>query len=74
MLKPSELTPSTSILLMETLAEAGGVPAGGVANLVTGSGSRVGPPLLSSDPRVDLVSLTGSLATGQTIMRPPRRP
>lgn len=64
-LKPSELTPSTSILLMETLAEAG-VPAG-VANLVTGRGSRVGP-LLSSDPRVDLVSLTGSLATGQTIM------
>ncbi len=43
MLKPSELTPSTSILLMETLAEAGGPPPG-VANLVTGSGSRVGPP------------------------------
>ncbi|WP_208189142.1 aldehyde dehydrogenase family protein [Arthrobacter woluwensis] len=64
-LKPSELTPSTSILLMETLAEAG-VPAG-VANLVTGSGSKVGP-VLSSDPRVDLVSMTGSLATGQTIM------
>ncbi|MFE5835464.1 aldehyde dehydrogenase family protein [Arthrobacter sp. NPDC056493] len=64
-LKPSELTPSTSILLMETLAEAG-VPAG-VANLVTGSGSKVGGPL-SSDPRVDLVSLTGSLSTGQTIM------
>ena len=65
-LKPSELTPSTSILLMETLAEAG-VPAG-VANLVTGPGSKVGGPL-SSDPRVDLVSLTGSLATGQTIMK-----
>ena len=64
-LKPSELTPSTSILLMETLAEAG-VPAG-VANLVTGRGSRVGP-VLSADPRVDLVSMTGSLATGQTIM------
>jgi betaine-aldehyde dehydrogenase len=64
-LKPSELTPSTSILLMETLAEAG-VPAG-VANLVTGTGSRVGGPL-SSDPRVDLVSLTGGLSTGQTIM------
>jgi betaine-aldehyde dehydrogenase len=41
-LKPSELTPSTSILLMETLAEAG-VPAG-VANLVTGSGSKGGRP------------------------------
>nr|WP_307114910.1 aldehyde dehydrogenase family protein [Sinomonas atrocyanea] len=64
-LKPSELTPSTSILLMETLAEAG-VPAG-VANLVTGRGSSVGGPL-SADPRVDLVSLTGGLSTGQTIM------
>ncbi|WP_413250065.1 aldehyde dehydrogenase family protein [Sinomonas flava] len=64
-LKPSELTPSTSILLMETLAEAG-VPAG-VANLVTGRGSVVGGPL-SADPRVDLVSLTGGLSTGQTIM------
>ncbi|NKX51244.1 aldehyde dehydrogenase family protein, partial [Arthrobacter deserti] len=64
-LKPSELTPSTSILLMETHTEAG-VPAG-VPNLVTGTGSKVGPSL-SSDPRVGLVSLTGSLATGRTIM------
>lgn len=64
-LKPSELTPSTSILLMETLTEAG-VPAG-VANLVTGRGATVGGPL-SADPRVDLVSLTGGLSTGQTIM------
>ncbi len=64
-LKPSELTPSTSMLLMETLAEAG-LPAG-VANLVTGTGAAVGAPL-TRDPRVDLVSFTGGLATGRAIM------
>ncbi|MEV8149854.1 aldehyde dehydrogenase family protein [Arthrobacter sp. NPDC080073] len=64
-LKPSELTPSTSILLMDTLREAG-VPDG-VANLVTGTGPEVGA-VLSSDPRVDLVSFTGGLETGKRIM------
>ncbi|HET7327069.1 MAG TPA: aldehyde dehydrogenase family protein [Nocardioidaceae bacterium] len=64
-LKPSELTPSTSILLMQYLTEAG-VPAG-VANLVLGQGAEVGAPL-SEDPRVDLVSFTGGVQTGRTIM------
>ena len=64
-LKPSELTPSTAILLMDTLTEAG-VPSG-VANLVTGTGAAVGS-VLTTDPRVDLVSFTGGLATGKTIM------
>ena len=64
-LKPSELTPSTAILLMDTLSEAG-VPAG-VANLVTGSGPEVGA-VLTTDPRVDMVSFTGGLATGKAIM------
>src|SRR5690349_4754487 len=63
-LKPSELTPSTAILLMRLLEEAG-VPAG-VANLVIGAGPRAGA-LLSEDPRVDLVSFTGGLATGKRI-------
>ena len=65
-LKPSELTPSTSILLMDTLREAG-LPDG-VANLVTGAGPAVGS-VLSEDLRVDLVSFTGGLATGKTIMK-----
>ena len=65
MLKPSELTPHTAILLMDLLEEAG-VPAG-VANLVLGAGPRAGA-LLSEDPRVDLVSFTGGLATGKRIM------
>ncbi|MET0930300.1 MAG: aldehyde dehydrogenase family protein [Aeromicrobium sp.] len=64
-LKPSELSPSTSILLMATLTEAG-VPAG-VANLVLGAGAEAGAPL-TEHPDVDLVSFTGGLATGKRIM------
>jgi len=64
-LKPSELTPSTAILLMDTLADAG-IPAG-VANLVTGTGPEVGA-VLTTDPRVDLVSFTGGVATGRAVM------
>lgn len=64
-LKPSELTPSTAILLMRALTEAG-LPAG-VANLVLGPGAAAGAPL-SEHPDVDLVSFTGGLATGRRIM------
>ncbi|MFD3518211.1 aldehyde dehydrogenase family protein [Streptomyces sp. NPDC058657] len=64
-LKPSELTPHTAILLMRLLAEAG-LPDG-AANLVLGAGPEVGAPL-SEDPRVDLVSFTGGLLTGRRIM------
>jgi betaine-aldehyde dehydrogenase len=64
-LKPSELTPHTAIHLMRLLEEAGLPP--GVGNLVLGAGAAAGAPL-STDPRVDLVSFTGGLATGKTIM------
>ena len=64
-LKPSELTPHTAIHLMRLLEEAG-LPAG-VGNLVLGAGAAAGAPL-SEDPRVDLVSFTGGLATGKAIM------
>ncbi|QIG45277.1 aldehyde dehydrogenase family protein [Nocardioides anomalus] len=64
-LKPSELTPSTSIHLMRILEEAG-LPAG-VGNLVLGAGPQAAA-LLSSDPRVDLVSFTGGLVTGRVVM------
>ncbi|GAA4843202.1 aldehyde dehydrogenase family protein [Saccharopolyspora rosea] len=63
-LKPSELTPSTAILLMRALAEAG-LPAG-VGNLVLGAGAEVGA-VLSEHPDVDLVSFTGGLHTGRRI-------
>ncbi|GAA1712730.1 aldehyde dehydrogenase family protein [Fodinicola feengrottensis] len=63
-LKPSELTPSTAILLMDVLAEAG-LPAG-VGNLVLGAGATAGAPL-AEHPDVDMVSFTGGLATGRVI-------
>ena len=64
--KPSELTPQSAIALMKIIEEAG-TPKG-VANLILGPGSVVGTSLIS-DPRVDLVSFTGGLTTGQTIIR-----
>ncbi|UNO43029.1 aldehyde dehydrogenase family protein [Streptomyces sp. MST-110588] len=64
-LKPSELTPHTAVLLMRALTEAGLPP--GAANLVLGTGAAVGAPL-TEDVRVDLVSFTGGLATGRRIM------
>jgi betaine-aldehyde dehydrogenase len=64
-LKPSELTPSTAILLMRTLEEVG-LP-GGVANLVLGAGAQVGA-VLAEHPDVDMVSFTGGLQTGRRIM------
>ena len=63
-LKPSELTPHTAMLLMDVLADAG-LPAG-VANLVLGAGAVAGAPL-SEHPDVDLVSFTGGLVTGKRI-------
>ncbi|MFN2323049.1 MAG: aldehyde dehydrogenase family protein [Trueperaceae bacterium] len=63
-LKPSELTPLTTLALAELLAEAG-LPAG-VANVLTGAGPAVGAPLVE-DARVDMVSFTGGLATGRRI-------
>src|SRR5690606_36981211 len=64
-LKPSELTPSCVLMLAEIIHAAGTPP--GVFNLVTGAGSRVGEAL-ASHPGVDLVSFTGSTATGRRIL------
>ncbi|MDQ3616761.1 MAG: aldehyde dehydrogenase family protein [Actinomycetota bacterium] len=64
-LKPSELTPSTSVWLMNALTEAGLPP--GVANLVLGTGADVGAHLTDA-PEVDLVSFTGGVETGRRIM------
>ncbi|MEU8471395.1 aldehyde dehydrogenase family protein [Streptomyces sp. NPDC029006] len=60
-IKPSEITPMTTIALIGLLAEAG-LPEG-VANLVTGPGHTVGARL-AEHPGVDLVSFTGGLASG----------
>ena len=65
-IKPSEVTPLTSVLLVR-LAEEAGVPPG-VVNLLLGTGPAVGAPL-TAHPDVDMVSFTGGLATGQAIIR-----
>ncbi|WP_410657063.1 aldehyde dehydrogenase family protein [Amycolatopsis sp. lyj-112] len=62
-IKPSEVTPLTSIRLVELVHEAGFPP--GVVNLVTGDGA-VGA-LLSAHLDVDHVSYTGSTAVGKLI-------
>ncbi len=58
--KPSELTPLTTILLAELSSEI--LPAG-VFNVVLGSGPQVGKPM-AEHPDIDLISLTGSVASG----------
>ncbi|MGD7001714.1 aldehyde dehydrogenase family protein [Corynebacterium halotolerans] len=63
-IKPAELTPHTTILIIDVLDKLG-LPAG-VANLVLGAGYTVGAPL-SLHPDVDLVSFTGGLVTGRKI-------
>jgi aldehyde dehydrogenase (NAD+) len=63
-LKPSELTPLVAYLLFDAADEAG-LPAG-VLNLVTGTGPVVGAAI-AGHPDVDLVSFTGSTATGRAI-------
>lgn len=63
-LKPSELTPLSTLKLAQLCSEAG-VPDG-VVNVVTGFGPTAGAPLVA-DPRVDAVAFTGSEPTGIAI-------
>ncbi|HKZ50771.1 MAG TPA: aldehyde dehydrogenase family protein, partial [Dehalococcoidia bacterium] len=62
--KPSKFTPKSAWNLVKTLEEAGLPP--GVLNLVIGDGARAGTPLIE-DPRVKLVSFTGSTAVGMEV-------
>jgi betaine-aldehyde dehydrogenase len=63
-LKPSELTPLSAVMLFGILERAG-LPAG-TANLVLGTGAAAGHELaLSHD--VDMLTFTGSTRTGQVI-------
>lgn len=64
-IKPASDTPLSAYLLTELLWEAG-VP-GGVAQLITGSGSSVGKWLAQTN-LVDGVSFTGSTAVGKKLM------
>lgn len=64
--KPAEQTPISSLELAEICAEAG-IPDG-VVNVVTGYGDPAGEAL-SSHPGVDTITFTGSVPTGQAIMK-----
>jgi 1-pyrroline dehydrogenase len=64
-LKPSELTPLTALRLAELASE---ILPPGVLNVITGDGEPVGAGLVRH-PGVDMVSLTGDVATGKEVAR-----
>ncbi|SLN63633.1 aldehyde dehydrogenase family protein [Oceanibacterium hippocampi] len=64
--KPAEQTPFTALMLADILRQAG-LPDG-VCNVVTGTGIEVGAPL-SAHPGIDHITFTGSVASGQKVMR-----
>ncbi|MFN2560498.1 MAG: aldehyde dehydrogenase [Jatrophihabitans sp.] len=65
-LKPAPDTPWIAAELGRLAAEHTDLPAG-VFNVIT-SPEHVAGAMLTSDPRVDLVSFTGSTATGRAVM------
>ena len=64
-IKPAQVTPLTTIKLVELLEEAGAPP--GVVNLVLGPGARIGQTL-AGHPDVDLISFTGGTEAGKAIL------
>jgi lactaldehyde dehydrogenase/glycolaldehyde dehydrogenase len=64
-IKPSQITPENAYVFAQIVEEAG-LPAG-VFNLVMGRGSVIGHEL-AANPKVGMVSLTGSVSAGQQIM------
>jgi aldehyde dehydrogenase (NAD+) len=65
-LKPSPLTPLAGLALARIIDEHTDIPAG-VVNVVTPT-SIEASRLLTTDPRVDMVSFTGSSAVGREVM------
>src|SRR5438094_7795656 len=63
--KPSPYGPLVNLMLAEIVAEADLPP--GVVNFVTGESNAIAETLVS-DPRIDKVSFTGSVATGKKIL------
>lgn len=62
--KPSEQTPFTALKMAKILAEE--LPEG-VVNVITGRGHSVGNYLINH-PQVDMISITGDVATGKKIL------
>ncbi|OBG36133.1 aldehyde dehydrogenase [Mycobacterium alsense] len=65
-LKPSPLTPLAGLALARIVDEETDIPAG-VVNVVTPTGVEASKSL-TLDPRVDMVSFTGSSAVGRDVM------
>ena len=63
-IKPSEITPLSTLKLAKTIAE---IFPEGVVNVVAGRGPTVGQALISH-PKVAMVSVTGSIATGRKVI------
>jgi aldehyde dehydrogenase (NAD+) len=66
-LKPSPLTPLAGLALARIIDEHTNIPPG-VVNVVTPSGVEAAK-LLTTDPRIDMISFTGSSAVGCEVMR-----
>ncbi|MBL8352372.1 MAG: gamma-aminobutyraldehyde dehydrogenase [Burkholderiaceae bacterium] len=64
-IKPSEQTPLSTLLLAEAMAE---VFPKGVVNVIAGRGASVGQTLVEH-PKVAMVSLTGDVSTGRKILQ-----
>lgn len=63
--KPSEMTSASTLMLGEILADAG-LPEG-VCNILAGTGPEIGAPM-TADPRIDMVTFTGSTRVGKATM------
>jgi aldehyde dehydrogenase (NAD+) len=66
-LKPAMETPWSALRFGRIIAEKTDIPAG-VVNIVPASDNDIAQPLVT-DPRVDMVSFTGSTAVGRLIQR-----
>lgn len=64
-IKPSEQTPLTALLLARVAAE---IFPKGVLNVIAGRGASVGQPLVEH-PKVAMVSLTGDVSTGRKVLQ-----
>jgi acyl-CoA reductase-like NAD-dependent aldehyde dehydrogenase len=65
LLRPSPLTPISSLVLGAAADEAG-LPPGALSIIIEGGSDAA--EVLTSDPKVDMVSFTGSTAVGRRIM------
>ncbi len=64
--KPAQLTPSTTIELGRIIQEAGA--PNGVVNVITGPGSKIGQHM-AEHPKIDKIAFTGSTEVGRSVMQ-----